>query len=487
MQIPRHSAGPQHQLGALLYARNSRGGKSVEAQMIENRREAADRGWAVLGEYVDTNRSASRYAKKKREDFDALVERVQRGEGDVIVTWENSRLQRDLEVYVQIRRLCMETGVLWCYGGDVYDMSRRQDRKRTAQDAVASEDEVEVIRDRNLRTVRLNAEAMRPHGRILTGYTRRYDPATGDLIDQVADEEWAPVIRRIFTEFVARNTIRSIRNGLRADRILTSTGKEWSDAGIHAVLTCATYAGYRVYQGQIIGRGTWDGLISVEIWNETQAILNDPERPKMRDTSVVHLLSNIPTAKCGGVVTCQPANGSFSYICSADYCSAIQETVLDAYVEELLLQWLALPESAAAFQDPSQDAQVEAAIAQVALLTAELEQARAAAKAGTLSVASLIAVEAGTVPRLEAARMTVQTYSAASPLLASLLGQADVDAQWDALALAKRRAVLRETATIVLNPAKRRGDPTLYEGRIVMKLGPKAAQSSDAASASSTG
>ncbi|MFD0404977.1 recombinase family protein [Kitasatospora sp. NPDC127116] len=471
-------------LNAILYARNSRGGKSVKAQMIENRRECDERGWLIVGEFIDTNRSASRYAKKIREGFDVLVEQVRAGQGDVIVTWENSRLQRDLEVYVQIRRLCMETNTLWCYGGDVYDMSRRQDRKRTAQDAVASEDEVDVIRDRNLRTVRLNAESGRPHGRVLVGYSRRYDPETGELIDQVPNEEWAPVIQRIFAQFVSRRTVRSIRNGLRGDGIKTITGREWSDGGINAVLRRAAYAGFRVHQGEIIGRGTWDGLISEEVWQEAQDILDDPTRQSMGDTSVRYLLSGIASgSKCGGGVRVTPNSGTVSYICSEDGCVSLKLEVFDAYVEERLIRWLERPDAAAAFQDPGQETAVDDALRLISTLTAELDQARAAARNGQLTTASLIAIEAGSLPRLAEAQATVRAHSAASPLLAGLMGCPDAGDQWEKLAIEQKRAVLREVATIVLHPALSRGNSALYDGRIVMTLGPKRpGQSSDAAS-----
>ncbi|MGW1174596.1 recombinase family protein [Kitasatospora sp. NPDC002543] len=487
MQIPRHDHGPQReQLRAFLYARASRDlrgkGSSTTAQMTENRREAEDRGWAVVGEFTDDNRSASRYAKRERKRFADMVDRVRAGEADVIVTWESSRLQRDLEVYVQIRQLCMETGTLWCYGGDVYDMRRRQDRKRTALDAVASEDEVEVIRDRNLRTVRLNAEAMRPHGRPPLGYARRYDPETGELLEQVADPKWAPVIVRIFTEFVAGKARYSIRRGLQRDGILTANGKDWSDSSILAVLRRPAYAGFRVFRGKIIGKGKWPPLVPELMWQQAQTILDSQMDQAWRAAAAYLLVGIGRCGVCTGPLRSVESPEGLKYGCRERFCVGIVADVLEAYVEERILRWLATPASAAAFQDPNRKAAVDEAVALVAKLTGELDAARAAAKAGTLSVASLIAVEAGTLPRLATAQATAEAFTAASPLLVSLMGREDVEERWEALTLEQQRAVLRETATITLNRAARRGDPSLQDGRIVMTLGPKRPdQSSDAA------
>lgn len=468
------TAAEQPKLNAFLYARNSRGGKSVTAQMVENRRECERNGWVNAGEFIDTNRSASRYARRKREDFESLVERVRAGEGDVIVTFESSRLQRDLEVYVQIRRLCIDTGTLWCYGGYVYDMTNARDRQRTADDAVRSEAELDSIRERNLRTVRLNAEAMRPHGRVLTGYARRYDPDTGDLIDQVPDPTWAPLVRRVFAEFVAGATAHSIARGLDRDGLRTSTGTVWREAGIVAMLKIPTYAGYRVYQGEIIGKGTWKPLVDEATWQQAQAILNDPARKRMRLSGAVHLLSGIGRCGvCGGTFRAPSTPAGLKYGCRERYCATIKADVMEAYVEERLLRWLASPDAVAAFQDLGQEAEAEQAVALVASLTAELEKARSAARDGSLSVASLIAVEAGIGPRLVEAQAAAESYTTASPVLLQLLGQDDVEARWEALTMEKKRLVLKEVAVIKLNPALHRGNSTLYEGRIVMTLGPR--------------
>ncbi|MFB7671632.1 recombinase family protein [Kitasatospora purpeofusca] len=489
MQTLSQTSSPQQSLRAFLYARNSRGGKSVTAQMIENRRECEDRGWVNAGEFTDANRSASRYAKRKREDFDALVERVRAGEADVIITFESSRLQRDLEVYVQIRRLCIETKTLWCYGGYVYDMTIARDRQRTADDAVRSEAELDNIRERNLRTVRQNAASMRPHGRILTGYARRYDPTTGELVAQVPDEYWAPIIQRIFRDFASGMSTGRIARQLNAEGIRTSTGRHWRDTGIGTLLRRPSYAGLRVHQGEVIGEATWDAIIDEATWQATQAILADPSRQAMPSTDAAHLLVGI--GRCGvcpGTLRCCPStNGANIYQCRLGFCAAIQAAVLEAYVEERLLRWLALPTSAAAFMDPAHDAEAEKAIALVATLKAELEQARTAAREGTLSVGSLIAVESGILPRLAQAQAAVSAHTAASPLLLGLLGQDDVDERWNGLVLEQKRAVLRETTTLTLNPALHKGNGALYEGRIVMTLGPqKASQSSEAARASAS-
>src|SRR5699024_11348600 len=57
------------------------------------------------------------------------------------------------------------------------------------------------------------------------------------------------------------------------------------------------YAGIRVYKGERLGPGEWEPLVSMETFDQAQAILNAPGRFHTRGTAPKYLLSGI--AKCG--------------------------------------------------------------------------------------------------------------------------------------------------------------------------------------------
>ena len=120
-------------LRAGIYARKSeyRGkhaqrGRSVREQLDAGREDCARLGATVAREFVDDGRSASKHADGRsrggRDEFDELLEWIREGRLDIVVCWQASRLQRDLAVYVQLRDACWAAGVLWCYGGRVYDL-----------------------------------------------------------------------------------------------------------------------------------------------------------------------------------------------------------------------------------------------------------------------------------------------------------------------------------------------------------------------------
>ena len=87
---PGHS-GPR----AALYARVSTTGKGQdpEMQLVELRRAAAQRGWAVGGEYVDEGISG---ARDSRPALDQMLADAQAGKLDLVAVWKLDRLGRSL-------------------------------------------------------------------------------------------------------------------------------------------------------------------------------------------------------------------------------------------------------------------------------------------------------------------------------------------------------------------------------------------------------
>lgn len=78
---------------AALYARVSTSGQSPELQLDELRQVARQRGWTVVGEYVDPGVSG---AKEDRPALGALLGAARRGEADVLAVWKLDRLGRSL-------------------------------------------------------------------------------------------------------------------------------------------------------------------------------------------------------------------------------------------------------------------------------------------------------------------------------------------------------------------------------------------------------
>ncbi|MBQ1122582.1 recombinase family protein [Streptomyces sp. B15] len=507
-----HMVFPSVTFDALLYGRASRDpkkkGRSVADQISTGREMCDDYNWPIAEVFdQDIDRSASRHAKRKRRDFEALIDAIEAGRGKIVVAFEASRYYRDIEAYIRLRNACMANNVLLCYNGQVYDLSKREDRKATAQDAIAAEDEAEGIRERNMRTSRLQAKKGAPHGKCPWGYARRYDPDTGDLVDQYGHPERARVVADVFDRVAAGEAPYSVMMDLRScgER---EPGRRWEMHHVRDMLRNPAYIGKRVHRGEIVGDATWKALVDEDVFWAVQRILDDPERRKSNDNAVTHWLSWIALCgECGAAgdgdephLKAQPSRGAMAYECSERHDTVMREALLDAYVEEALIEWLSKPEAADAFRDDAQQKRASAAKARMEVLERQLADARS--KAGELdaqgnprlSISSLVDIEGRLLPQIEEAR-AVTAVATAPPVVKGLLGQPDIEDRWENLTMAQRRAVVRAVVTVRLFKARVRGVRRIEPGRIQLSFvgepgfkrrrvlrAPAAKQSPDAAS-----
>ena len=464
----------QERLRAFVYDRTShdpRGrGTANRDQNLENVRFCDEQGWDIVARFTDPGKSASRHSKTKRDDYERMVARVAQGECDIIVVWESSRLSRDLEVYVKLRSLCEKHRVLLCYDGTVYDMTRSSDRQRTAQDALQGEAEADRIRDRNLRTVRLNAERGRPHGRIPYGYRRVYDEKTGDLIEQVPHEEQAPIVREIAKRAASGQSIYAIAQDLNQRGVPGPTGKGWLKDVIPDLVTKPTYIGKRQHQGQVIGDAEWKPILDEEIYYACVKLFSDPARRTTNSNAVKHLLSGIARcSQCKGIHRVMPAYGKLKYVCVTCFRTSIQEVVLDAIVTEAVLQYVERPEFTAALAKAGADDGARAALAEAEAMEVQLADARELAGRWVngrlaLSAASLASLEQELLPRIEAARE--RSVSAGVPQPLREIAGRRAREYWAAMEgdLVWRRAVIKAVVVPWLNPAGK-GVRTVKPGR----------------------
>lgn len=469
---------------ALLYGRASRDphkkGRSVADQINEGRDLCESYGWPVVEVFdQEIDRSASRHARRQRRDFEALLTAIEEGKGRIVVAWEASRYYRDIEAYIRLRNACMNANVFLCYNGQVFDLSKREDRKATAQDAVAAEDEAEGIRDRVLRSTRAQAKQGLPHGRLLYGYARRYDPDTGELIEQYPHPEQAPIVLEVFERIAGGETEYSILQDLRS-RGERTPGQKWGYYHLPNLLRNIGYKGRRLHRGEDFGEATWPALVPEELFDQVQEIIGDDSRNTVRDYSVKHMLSGI--ARCGECsdhphLRVGKSRGYLVYGCSGKFDAQMNKDKLDAYVEEAVIAWLGSRAAVAAFQSDEQEKRAERARVRQKALQRQLDEAREMSTTfkedgvtPRLSLASLAVQEERLVPQIEAAKREAQEMNA-PPLVRRLVGNPDIQEIWDdELTIEQQRTVLRAVVNIRLNRARARGVRSIEPGRVTLRF-----------------
>jgi DNA invertase Pin-like site-specific DNA recombinase len=434
---------------------------------------------------TDSDRSASRYAKRARDGYQDALTAIRSHSIDVLVAWEASRAQRDLSAYVTLRAECERHNVLYAYSGRVYDLSRADDRFSTALDALLAEREVDATRDRILRTVRIQAEAGRPHGRIPFGYRREYDSETGALIGQFIDDKQATVVREAVDRVLAGETLRAVCRDFNARRIPSprrpraDTPEEhvvrvWEPLSLRQILIRPAIAGLRQYRGEIIGLGSWPAIVREDEWRRMRAQLTDPSRRTTthRGVAPTHLLTNI--AECG---LCGQRLKMFSdkrrtnyrgYVCRAEGCMGVaaSEPRVDEIVVDTLLAYLARSDVRAAVlaaHRSAQDTKADPVLLELERLRGRLDEAAQQYAVGEISAAMLGRVEARLAPQLEKLERTVAHHSAPTPEVAGLLTAADLHGAWQRLeaagteGLIARREIIRALFRVSIYPSSTKG------------------------------
>ena len=466
-------------LRAVIYTRVSSDrdgeGRSVDEQEAACRRDCDRNGWTLVKVFPENDRGASRWSKKDRPQFRELVALLATGTVDVVVTWEASRSNRDLTVYVQLRDLCAGNGVLWCYNGRTFDLTDDDDRFATGMDALVAEREAGLTRKRVLRSVEARAGKGRPHGQPHDGYKIEYDPQTGKPVRRVLDPQRAPLIREIADRLLAGDSAYTIARDFNARGLTTPRGHLWRGQSVICRAMSPTIAGLRVHRGRVLDvPATWPPIISQEEHHRLITLLSDPKRRSNKEGSrVKHLLTGIAVCGvCGArmrVVSEYRPSGArrVRYDCSERHCVQRAAELVDTMVERLIVARLSQSDVLAVVADATQDTEAQGAAAEVARLRAKLVQARELVDADRLSLESLADLEARTLPRIAEAERRARpkhvpgaVYEVAGP---------DAAARWAALPMTQKRAIVKSLVEVRIHRTGRGNqhsfDPSAVEVR----------------------
>jgi DNA invertase Pin-like site-specific DNA recombinase len=448
-------------LRAVIYARVSvdprQELRSVSQQIDECTAECERRGWSIVKVFKDNDRSASRYATKERPEYEKLIAYLKRGNADVLVTWESSRAQRDLEAYVTLRKVAEDNGVQWSYKGRLYDLTRTDDRFTTGLDALLDERESSVTRDRILRDKRAHAQNGGPHGRLLYGYRREYDPKTGAFVRQLPHPEQAAVVREAARRVAAGDSLRTIAVDFNRRGLTTRWGKQWVTSGISRMVTNPGYIGLRVHQGKVLGKACWPALLDEETFYTCVQRLSRPGRAYHRDGRARHLLSGtVRCGVCGGPMAFMNGSaGRASYACrgtrgsTSSKCTVARQGRLDDYVTGLVIERLSSPDAAELIANDTTAEDVQRALDDAAEKRARLEAFYDSAAMGELT-AALARIEARLLPEIEAAEKYAEDLRVPAALRDVV--RPDIADVWPKLNLDRRRDVVRTLMEVTLLP-----------------------------------
>ncbi|QPG90942.1 recombinase family protein [Rhodococcus qingshengii] len=445
---------------AIIYVRvsqdSSRSGRSVAEQEADCRAVCLREGWPVGEVLEDNDIGASRWSGKDRPAYRRLAEVLR--PGDVLVTWEASRAQRDLTAYAELRDLCAALGVFWNYKGRTHDLNLGTDRFSTGLDALMAEKEADETRDRVVRALKSNAAQGKPHGKHPYGY-RGVRDARGNLVR--GEREIEPASAEFVREMVGRvldgETLRSI-----AKDVGPRAGEEWRPTSLAKMLKNPALAGWRVHNGEKV-RGTWEPILTEDEHMRVVAVLDNPQRRTNRGTAPKFLLSGIAVCDvCGSFCYRRKQHTKGSYQCVNFHVARNVERA-DAVVIEKMLQLIRkYQEHLFLFSDDEGD-EVTGDSARYLAEADELQQRldgyTDAAMRGEMSQKQYLRMEAGLIGQIERAQQKARESTLVSdPILLRFIAK-DPLAVWEDATLEEQRRIVRASVNVRIKKTGRVFNP----------------------------
>ena len=245
---------------AAVYCRVSSAGQednsSLATQEASCRAYATDRGWTVAAVYREVHTGAELF---ERPELTRLRETMRGGAFDVLIVHALDRLSRKQTHQGLVLSEAEHAGVAWHSATEAIDDSPQGQILRAVIGGMAEMERLKIA-ERTQRGIRARASSGKPlpGPRPLFGY-RWGDAAKSHLtVDPIA----APVVQRIYADFLGGQTLRSISRTLTLDGIATPTGKLtlWPIPTISAILKNPAYTGravaFRYSAERIRGGGT---------------------------------------------------------------------------------------------------------------------------------------------------------------------------------------------------------------------------------------
>jgi DNA invertase Pin-like site-specific DNA recombinase len=415
----------------------------VTRQCKELQEKAERDALRVVAVFTDNNISRSRFSKKKRPGYEALVEGAKSGEFDVILVRDQSRLwrrPRDLEdvcdwidaTGVEIQSVLSGTIDLSTANG------RMLARMLGAVAAQQSEEKSELV----TRKHRELAEA----GKVASGGGDRPFGFEDDRITHRESE--ASITIELMRRVLLRESLNDICRDLQARGVTTTTGGPWKPHSLKRYLTSARIAGLRERDGAFY-KAVWEPIVREADLLTARALLLNPQRRSYGEPRKYLLTKVLLCGNCKQPLIARPKDGKPRYVCSGPprdqgcgKLTVVAEPV-EKFVTEAMFSVLdseKLAEAVRAIPEPPTRAGVES----IADLRERRNDFAAKAALGEISEAEWKAARQALTDAIQAAEASAETMASLSAAAPWVGRSGALKEAWSDLDLSVRRAILND-------------------------------------------
>ena len=286
-------------LDAVIYARYSSHNQrevSIEQQVSECMKHAADLGLHIIGTYEDRAISGK---TDKRPRFQMMMRDAEKGKFQAVVAWKSNRMGRNmLQAMVNEAKL-EDHGVKVFYAEEDFDdtaAGRFALRNMMNVNQFYSENMAEDIS----RGLYDNASKCMANGKQPLGYKRGEDGRV------VLDEANAVVVREIYAHVAAGELFVDIARDLNARGVKTNTGGVWNKGSFRSICENERYKGIYIYGDVRVVDGI-PRIVSDDLWYKVQEAMKMKKNPvgaRHRTGAEDYLLTGkLRCGHCGSYMT----------------------------------------------------------------------------------------------------------------------------------------------------------------------------------------
>lgn len=455
----------------------------VRRQREDCERRCRERGWQIVEVLTDNDISAS--GRRRRPGFERLLELIETGQADVVVTWAVDRLQRSRRDELRLYELGRSKGIsVSTVRGVDFDWSTPGGRLVADMLGMAARFEIEAKSDRHKRANRQAALAgkrrsgRRPFGYEPDGVTIRESEAEvlrAAYDSFLAGVSLAAICRQLndgghLTPQAGTTQARKAPDGGMTERVVSG---RWTPGTLGYVLRNPRYAGLRGYAPlpgvgepplkgrpkiEVVGKAEWPGIVPEEVWQAAVAKLADPARRQSKPNASKALLTGVARCgRCGAPVWsgwATTTHGSYRvYRCSAKPHLTRKQGVIDEWIGDLMIARMSRPGAVTLTHRRGSAPDVEALRTRAQALRGRLDELAVLLADGTLTRAGVEAASARL--RTELAEVEEGLADAGrADVLGPLVAAQDVAAAWAELGTDRQRVVVDTLIEITLLPPK---------------------------------
>lgn len=281
-----------------VYCRISEDGSGVQAGTTRQRKDCLkhcqQHGIEVIEVITDDDISASKYSRKKRVGYQRLLQMVDDGQIDTIVTWHMDRLYRQpRELEGLIGRIDDRSTALTVVtlNGDINladSDGQMMARVMVAMAAKSSDDTSRRLKGK-WADARENGE---PPNSNCFGWRTRWvpEPTEAKLVIELADRA------------LAGESLSSLAKDMNDRGIQTKRGGKWWPVTVRQILKAPRHAGLLRHEGEWV-TGQWDPIIEPAKWHRLQATIARRGDQHRFARHAVLLTGLIYCGNCGKLMT----------------------------------------------------------------------------------------------------------------------------------------------------------------------------------------